>query len=109
MVNPSIPQAPGRIRSSAQAAPETQTSIQKTEKRLSYWATLDKPLVLIVGLLLVIGAGMVFSTTFNWSLEDFGSSTAIFLQRHLRNVGLALVMCAVFAVVDYRFWKRFVL
>lgn len=77
------------------------------EKTLGYWATLDKPLVLIVGLLLTIGAGMVFSTTFNWSLEDFGSSTAIFVQRHLRNVGLALGAATLFALVDYRFWRRF--
>ncbi len=109
MVNQSIPQAPGRVRNTAQATAEAQSGIQTNTKRLSYLATLDKPLVLIVGLLLAVGAGMVFSTTFNWSLEDFGSSTAIFIQRHLRNVGLALVMCTIFAVVDYRFWKRFVL
>jgi cell division protein FtsW len=78
-----------------------------TEKKLSYWASLDKPLVLIVGLLLVLGSGMVFSTTFNWSLVDYGSSTAIFLQFHLRNVLLAIVACTIFAVVDYRFWRRF--
>jgi cell division protein FtsW len=78
-----------------------------TEKKLSYWASLDKPLVLIVGLLLVLGSGMVFSTTFNWSLVDYGSSTAIFLQFHLRNVLLAIGACTIFAVVDYRFWRRF--
>jgi len=108
MVDQSLPQTPGRVRRSAQATSDG-NRITQDEKRLSYWATLDKPLVLIVGVLLTIGAGMVFSTTFNWSLEDFGSSTAIFIQRHLRNMGIALVMCTIFAVVDYRFWKRFVL
>jgi cell division protein FtsW len=60
-----------------------------------------------VGFLLVIGAGMVFSTTFNWSLEARGSSTAIFLEDHMRNVILGLIGLVVFSVVDYRFWKRF--
>lgn len=87
-----------------ETAPETTRS---TEVQISYWASLDKPMVLIVALLVAIGAGMVFSTTFNWSLEDFGSSSAIFVQRHLRNVVLALVACVIFAVVDYRFWRRF--
>ncbi len=108
MAEQSLPQAPGRVRRPGQVADEAQRVV-RDEKRLIYWATLDKPLVVIVAVLLTIGAGMVFSTTFNWSLEDFGSSTAIFIQRHLRNVALALVMCAIFAVVDYRFWKRFVL
>lgn len=90
------------------ATPEETIEITRpNEKNLSYWATLDKPLVLIVGLLLSIGAGMVFSTTFNWSLEEFGSSTAIFFQFHLRNVILALIACSIFAMVDYRFWRRF--
>jgi len=77
------------------------------EKQLSYWTTLDKPMVLIVALLLTLGAGMVFSTTFNWSLEDFGSSSAIFTQRHLRNVVLAVIACGLMALIDYRFWRRF--
>lgn len=78
-----------------------------TEKKLNYWASLDKPLVLIVGVLLALGSGMVFSTTFNWSLIDYGSSTAIFLQFHLRNMVLALIACTIFAAIDYRFWRRF--
>ncbi|MGB7341645.1 MAG: putative peptidoglycan glycosyltransferase FtsW [Phototrophicaceae bacterium] len=86
---------------------EVQEQSRPTEKKMSYIATLDMPLVLIVGLLLALGAGMVFSTTFNWSLVDYGSSTAIFLRFHLRNVLLALVGCSIFAIVDYRFWRRF--
>lgn len=78
-----------------------------SEKKMSYLATLDIPLVLIVGLLLALGSGMVFSTTFNYSLVEFGSSTAFFLQRHMRNVGLAFSACVIFALVDYRFWRRF--
>jgi len=86
---------------------ETPEKARPTEKKMGYLATLDIPLVLIVGLLLALGAGMVFSTTFNYSLVEFGSSTAFFIQRHLRNVALALVGTTVFAIVDYRFWRRF--
>src|SRR5688572_25800432 len=96
-----------RPRAMPQFMDETPAETRPNEKKLSYWATLDKPLVLIVGVLLALGSGMVFSTTFNWSLVDYGSSTAIFLQFHLRNVVLALVACTIFALVDYRFWRRF--
>ncbi|MEO1286634.1 MAG: putative peptidoglycan glycosyltransferase FtsW [Chloroflexota bacterium] len=99
------------IRPRARAMPrfidESNDQSRPNEKKMSYLATLDMPLLLIVGLLLAIGSGMVFSTTFNWSLEDFGSSTAIFLTQHMRNVVLGLVACVIFAVVDYRFWRRF--
>lgn len=86
---------------------ETPEKAHPTEKKMGYLATLDMPLVLIVGLLLALGSGMVFSTTFNYSLVEFGSSTAFFLQRHMRNILLALAGCTVFAIVDYRFWRRF--
>jgi cell division protein FtsW (lipid II flippase) len=50
---------------------------------------------------------MVFSTTFDWSLQSRGSNTAIFLQDHMRNVVMGAVGLIIFAVIDYRFWKRF--
>lgn len=99
------------IRQRARVMPRFTEDVQEksapTEKKMSYIATLDMPLVLIVGLLLALGAGMVFSTTFNWSLVDYGSSTAIFLRQHMRNVMLGLFACGVFAIIDYRFWRRF--
>ncbi|MGJ3237608.1 MAG: FtsW/RodA/SpoVE family cell cycle protein [Anaerolineae bacterium] len=104
MADQSLPQ---RQRVMPRFTDETTDNTRNTEKKMSYLATLDLPMVLIVSLLLAIGAGMVFSTTFNWSLVDFGSSTAIFLRLHMRNVILALIACTIFAVVDYRFWRRF--
>lgn len=93
------------------ATPRRRTSTteiaRSPDKNPGLFATLDKPLMLIVGLLLAIGAGMVFSTTFDWSLEEYGSSTAIFINQHMRNVGVGLVALGIFAVVDYRFWRRF--
>ncbi|MEM9955317.1 MAG: putative peptidoglycan glycosyltransferase FtsW [Chloroflexota bacterium] len=96
-----------RARTMPRFIDESNDQSRPNEKKMSYLATLDMPLLLIVGLLLAIGSGMVFSTTFNWSLEDFGSSTTIFLTQHMRNVVLGLVACVIFAVVDYRFWRRF--
>lgn len=94
------------VRRTARAIPQPEDT-RTDEQRIGYLASLDKPLLIIVGLLLVIGAGMVFSTTFNWSLEDRGSSTAIFLQDHMRNLILGGAALTLFSIVDYRFWRRF--
>jgi cell division protein FtsW len=79
----------------------------RNDKRIGFWASLDKPLLVIVGVLLSVGAMMVYSTTFDWSLQSRGSNTAIFVQDHLRNLAFGVVGLVFFAVVDYRFWKRF--
>lgn len=78
-----------------------------SERQAGFLATLDKPLLVIVGLLLAIGMMMVYSTTFDWSYQSRGSDTAIFVQDHLRNVGLGMLALLFFARIDYRFWKRF--
>lgn len=107
MADQTIYREPNRARVMPRFVDDSKEQSQRKEKHASFIATLDIPLVLIVGLLLIIGSGMVFSTTFNWSLEDFGSPTAIFFRLHMRNVALAFTACVIFAVVDYRFWRRF--
>ena len=74
--------------------------------RFGWLAGIDKPLLLLVVVLLTIGCIMVLSTTFDWSLQSRGSSTSIFVQDHLRNVAIGLVAMFVMALIDYRFWKR---
>lgn len=96
-----------RPRSFARGQTDDVSRSNNSIQSLSYIATLDKRLLLIVGLLLSIGAGMIFSTTFNWSLEARGSSTAIFLQDHMRNVVLSIAAATFFSLIDYRFWRRF--
>ncbi len=83
------------------------TEEPRQEARIGFWASLDKPLLVIVGVLISVGAMMVYSTTFDWSLQSRGSNTAIFVQDHLRNLLLGFVAMVFFAVIDYRFWKRF--
>lgn len=89
------------------AQPAEVIRTRETERKVGLWASIDKPLLVIVALLLTIGSGMVFSTTWDWSLQDYGSSTAIFFNEHLRNLAFGIVGLTVFALIDYRFWKRF--
>lgn len=72
----------------------------------TFLSTLDIPITVVVMMLLAIGGLMVYSTTFDWSYQDFGSETYIVLQ-HLRNMAIGAVFLVVFAVIDYRIWKRF--
>lgn len=71
----------------------------------SYIATLDKPLITVISILLSIGLIMVYSTTFFWSFVDFGSETAIFL-RQVQFVGVGLIAIVVLTLVDYRLIRR---
>ena len=68
--------------------------------------TLDPYLVIVVGALLAMGVMMVYSATFDWSYQSFGSETYIFM-RHLRNLAIGGVMMLVMAFIDYRVWRRF--
>lgn len=100
-----------RVRRNAKNGPSSNPANEVVRavntRRRNFFATLDKPMVFIVSLLLVIGSMMIFSTTFDWSNATRGSATAIFLEDHVRNLVLAVGAAVFFAVVDYRFWKRF--
>ena len=78
-----------------------------THQRRTFLATLDKPMVAVVILLLAIGSLMVFSSTWDWSNKTYGSATGFFVEEHLRNVVLSVLALIFFATADYRFWKRF--
>jgi cell division protein FtsW len=86
---------------------QNQDVSRSTPSRVSFFTTLDKPLVAIVSLLVIIGSMMIFSTTFDWSNASRGSATAIFVEDHLRNVVLSMIALSIFSIVDYRFWKQF--
>lgn len=66
----------------------------------------DMPLVLIVGALLLFGLLMVYSTTFDWSYQEYGSSIRIFLNQ-LRSAAVGVVvMLAIWWRIDYRFFRN---
>lgn len=94
---PAIPPAPPR---DAAAAYEPKVT------KHGFFASVDTALIVTIGMLLALGALMVYSTTFDWSYNDFGSETAILLQ-HLRNMAIGLVVFTVTALLNYRVWKRF--
>ena len=75
------------------------------ERKITFWGTLDKPMIMIVGVLLAVGLMMVYSTTFNWSQAEWGSQTVL-LMRHVQNLVLGLIAMAVFVVLDYRVMRR---
>ena len=76
-------------------------------QRRQFLATLDKPMLAVVVLLLAIGSLMVFSSTWDWSNQTYGTATGFFVEEHLRNVALSAAAMVVFAAIDYRFWKGF--
>ena len=75
------------------------------DEKLTFWRTLDKPLLVLISLMLAMGLMMVYSSTFDWSLDEFGSETAI-LMSHVRNVMIGLVAMAIFARVPPRIIRR---
>lgn len=74
-------------------------------RSLSFFNTLDKPVLFITGLLLAIGVMMVFSTTFDWSLQDYGNETTIMMM-HVQNVLIGAVVMLIFARLDIRIVRR---
>lgn len=95
---------PRPIRSTPRATPRV-TPVENAEPRRRFFATLDMPVMVVTGLLLAIGLMMVYSTTFDWSYQVYGDPAIIFM-RHLRNVGVALVIFVLLALIDYRVWRR---
>ncbi|MFN8371953.1 MAG: putative peptidoglycan glycosyltransferase FtsW [Anaerolineae bacterium] len=77
-----------------------------TEKKKSFVATLDLPLMLVVTVLLGIGAMMVYSTTFYWSAVEWDSDTYM-ISLHLRNMAVGGAGLLALMFIDYRFWRRF--
>ena len=56
-------------------------------ERRVFAGSFDPYLLVVVGALLAIGAMMVYSATFDWSFQSFGSETYIF-GLHLRNMAI---------------------
>lgn len=104
MTDQTLQQLPNRPRAVPANAP---LEAARPEARVSWWAALDKPLVVIVFILLIIGAGMIYSTTFDWSYRTSGSNVKFFLENHVVVLVIAFVAMIFFAVIDYRFWRRF--
>jgi cell division protein FtsW len=86
------------------AASATETRPAERQKR--FLATLDPSLLVVIGALTAIGLLMVYSSTFDWSYQVYGSGTTIFLQ-HAQNMIIGMVVMLLLIFIDYRIWKRF--
>ena len=78
------------------------------ERRHTFLSTIDLPLLVLTGLLLAIGSLMIYSTTFDWSYQSFGSDTYIFMQ-HVRNLAIGGSIFVLLMFINYRVWKRLVI
>ncbi len=104
MENPVLGEAvPPRILTTPRSTPRLEAV--PAERKRGLLASLDFYLLVIVGIFLAIGLMMVYSTTFDWSYQRFGSETLVFMQ-HVRNTGIAIVVMALMAIIDYRIWRR---
>ncbi|MBL8155018.1 MAG: cell division protein FtsW [Anaerolineae bacterium] len=96
---------PRPVRSTPRAVPRVAAETAPAERRRGLLAALDGYMLLVVGLLLAIGLMMVYSTTFDWSFQSFGSEFTVFMT-HVRNMVISTVVLLVLAFVDYRIWRR---
>ena len=67
----------------------------------------DMPLVLTVIALLVFGLIMLYSASFDFSFNEYGSSSYMFI-RQLRWLGLGMVIAFIVSLFDYHHWRRLV-
>lgn len=97
----------GRARPTVRRVSAPPEAVARTvERRRSFIATLDRPAVIVVAILLAIGLMMVYSTTFDWSYQLYGTEATIFLQ-HARNTVYGIGLVVGLILVDYRRLRRF--
>jgi len=73
------------------------------------WARgVDVPLLLTVVALLVYGLIMLYSASFDFSFNEYGSATYMF-NRQLTWLGLGILLALILSLFDYHHWRRMVL
>ncbi len=68
---------------------------------------LDLPLIVVVIALLIFGLVMMFSASWDYSFQQYGSATYMF-ERQLMWLGVGLLVAVVLSVIDYHQWRRFI-
>jgi len=69
--------------------------------------SVDLPLLLTVIALMVFGLIMLYSASFDFSFNEYGSSSYMFL-RQLKWLGVGLLCAYCLALIDYHHWRRLV-
>ncbi|MCJ7432342.1 MAG: putative lipid II flippase FtsW, partial [Anaerolineales bacterium] len=67
----------------------------------------DLPLLVTMTSLLVFGAIMLFSASWDFSLRIYDSPTYMF-NRQLMWIGVGLIAASVLAFIDYHYWRRLI-
>src|SRR5215204_1555368 len=67
----------------------------------------DMPMLLTVVALIVFGLIMLYSASFDFSFNEYGSSSYMFI-RQLRWLGVGILCAFVLSVLDYHQWRRLV-
>ena len=73
----------------------------------NYARNVDVPLLLTVVALAVFGLIMLYSASFDFSFNEYGSSSYMFL-RQLRWLGVGLLCAYLLSLLDYHQWRRIV-
>jgi len=68
---------------------------------------LDIPLLMTVVALVVFGLIMLYSASFDFSFNEYGSSTYMFL-RQVRWLSLGIVVAFILSLFDYHLWRKLV-
>jgi cell division protein FtsW len=68
----------------------------------------DMPLLLVVIALLVFGLLMLYSASFDFSFNEYGSATHMF-NRQVKWLGLGILAAFLLSLFDYHQWRRMVL
>jgi cell division protein FtsW len=73
----------------------------------NYTRGVDVPLLLTVIALIVFGLIMLYSASFDFSFNEYGSSSYMFM-RQLRWLGVGLIATYVLSLFDYHRWRKLV-
>lgn len=85
---------------------QTEVNISNRTKKRKTQLWFDTGLLLVVVTLLIFGIVMVYSASYDFSLQVYGEPSLIFL-RQLRSLMFGLAAAVFLAFFDYHRWKKF--
>ncbi len=68
---------------------------------------LDLPLIVIVIAVVIFGLVMMFSASWDYSLQQYGSPMYMF-QHQVMWLGVGIVAAVVLSIINYHHWRRFI-
>jgi cell division protein FtsW len=87
------------------ATVELPTTAEQPASKKLFGLPFDTMLLVVTGALVAFGLMMVYSTTFDWSYQEFGSPSVIFM-RQVRWLVVGVVAMLVASRMPYQWWRR---